>query len=408
MLRLIHLPAAGVQPHGRWQPFTPRGLARFSADWRSLLDKLQVRKRCRTPSFAPSFALGTAPARSAVTVIEVRTVKTAFRVVVTDVLTDNLVIERRVLADIADVDSLGAVREGDLVGRIEDADAMMLYHTVTLSASSIERLKHCRLIVRCGVGYDNVDIVAARQLGIPVANVPDYGSEEVADTAIGMMLTLARGIGPLNSRMRSAVAPWEHTPVVPLARLRGRGFGVVGLGRIGTAVALRAKAIGMDVVYYDPYKERGYDKALGIRRADSLEALLAASYALSLHCPLTDQTRCLIDRSAIDRLPRRAFLINTARGEIVDTAAVPAAIAAGQLAGAALDVLPAEPPTDDDPLIRAWRDPDHPAYHCLLLNPHAAFYSEEGVVEMRTRSAEACREALLGRSVPNVINGVET
>ncbi|MFV2066239.1 MAG: C-terminal binding protein [Pirellulales bacterium] len=330
--------------------------------------------------------------------------KESFRVVVTDVLTDDLGIERGVLADVADVDSLGAQCEGDLVGRIEDADAIMLYHKVTISASIIERLKHCRLIVRCGVGYDNVDIAAARQRGIPVANVPDYGSEEVADTAIGMMLSLARGIGQLNSLLRSAAAPWEHTPVAPLARLRGRGFGVVGLGRIGSAVALRAKAIGMDVVYYDPYKEDGYDKALGIRRVGSMEALLEASYALSLHCPLTDATRRMIDRSAIDRMPRRALLINTARGEIVDTASLPDAIAEGQLGGAAIDVLPTEPPAEDDPLIRAWRDPGHPAYHRLLVNSHAAFYSEEGIVEMRSKSAQACRRALLGQALSNVVN----
>lgn len=332
----------------------------------------------------------------------------SFHVVVTDVLTDELDIERSVLAGVADVVSLGAESEEHLIGRIEQADAIMLYHKVTMSARIIERLKHCRLIVRCGVGYDNVDVDAARARGIAVANVPDYGSEDVADTAIGMMLALARGISRLNSLMRDAAAPWAHTPVVPLARLRGQTLGIVGLGRIGSAAALRAKAIGMDVVFFDPYKEEGYDKALGIRRADSLEGLLETSYALSLHCPLTERTRRMIDRAAIDRMPRDALLINTARGEIVDTGAIPEAIARGQLAGVALDVLPTEPPPADDPLIQAWRDPNHPAHHRLLLNPHAAFYSEEGVVEMRTKSAQACRRALLGERVPNVVNDVPT
>jgi hypothetical protein len=166
-----------------------------------------------------------------------------------------------------------------------------------------------------------------------VANVPDYGTEEVADTAIGMMLALARGIHLLNSRLRADRGPWSHSQAAPLARLRRRVLAIVGLGRIGTAMALRAKALGMDVAYYDPYKPDGYDKALGIRRVDRFEDLLAQAFVLSLHCPLTAETRNMIDGQAIARMPRQSYLINTARGGIVDTAAIPAAIASGHLAG---------------------------------------------------------------------------
>jgi D-3-phosphoglycerate dehydrogenase/C-terminal binding protein len=220
------------------------------------------------------------------------------------------------------------------------------------------------------------------------------------------MMAMARGITLQNSRLRARSGPWKYVLAVPLQRLRGQVFGIVGLGRIGTAAALRATALGMDVVFYDPYKPIGYDKAVGIRRVDSLDELLRQAYVISLHCPLSDETRHMIDAAAIAKMPVGSFLVNTARGAVVDTGAVPDAIASGQLAGAGLDVLAKEPPDDDDPLIAAWRDPDHPAHHRVLITPHAAFYSEEGLLEIRVQGAQACRCALKGEPVPNVVSDV--
>ena len=221
---------------------------------------------------------------------------------------------------------------------------------------------------------------------------------------IGMTLAMTRGVHLLNSRLRAADGAWSYSLATPLTRLRGQLFGVVGLGRIGTASALRAKALGMGVAFYDPYKPDGYDKALGIRRFETLEELLAGALVVSLHCPLTDETRHIIDAAAIAAMPRGSYLVNTARGAVVDTRALPEAIASGQLAGAAIDVLPQEPPPDDDSLLVAWRDPDHPAHHRLILNPHSAFYSEEGLLEIRQKTAEACRRAVLGLPLRNVVN----
>ena len=327
-----------------------------------------------------------------------------FRVVITDLITDSLERERAILGDVADVIALGARHEDELAGRIEDADALIVYHDIAVTRKTIARLTRCRLIVRAGVGFDNVDFAYARERGIPVANVPDYGTEEVADSAIGMMLALARGITFFNTRVRDRRGAWDYREVMPLRRLRGQGMGIVGCGRIGSATALRAKALGMDVAFHDPYLADGRDKALGLRRVETLDELLAHSDVLSLHCPLTPETRGLIGTAAIAKLPRGAFLVNTARGAIVDTAAVPLAIASGQLAGAALDVLPTEPPADDDPLLLAWRDPQHPAHDRLIINPHSAFYCEEGLGEMRTKSCANVRRALLGQLVRNVVN----
>src|SRR5207302_316013 len=155
---------------------------------------------------------------------------------------------------LADLVALDAFSEQDLIGHVEEADALMLYHNITISKDTIGRLKHCKLIVRCGVGYDNVDWRYARTRGIPVANVPDYGTEEVADSAVGIALTLARGIHFFNSTYQHGAEGWTYRTAVPIWRLRGRVFGIVGLGRIGTAAAMRAKALGMDVVFYDPYR----------------------------------------------------------------------------------------------------------------------------------------------------------
>jgi C-terminal binding protein len=331
-----------------------------------------------------------------------------FKVVVTDFINDGLEPEKRLLGDIADVVGFDALDEEELRGKIEDADAIMVYHNLGLSRKTIERLEHCRLIVRCGVGFDNVDHALARERGIPVGNVPDYGTEEVADSAIGLMMSLTRGINQMNSLLRAGIGPWMYTQVVPLHRLRGRVFGIVGLGRIGTAAALRAKALGMDVIYYDPYKPTGYEKSLGVRRVDSIDELFAQSQVLSLHCPLTDETHYLVNQRTLAMLPAGAYLINTARGAVVDTAALPDALASGRLAGAGIDVLEHEPAPADDPLIVAWRDPNHAAHHRLIINPHLAFYSEEGLMDMRTKGSNACRKALCGQPIPNVINGVSS
>lgn len=328
------------------------------------------------------------------------------KVVITDLVRDAMEDERAILDDVADVVALDGSCEEDLHGGIEDADAVMVYHCLAITEKTIERLERCRLIVRCGVGVDNVDVEAARRRGIPVANVPDYGTEEVADSAVGMLLTLARGVHLLNSVFRRRPAPWTHEPAVPLRRLRGTVLGIVGLGRIGTAVAIRGKALGMDVAYYDPYKQDGYDKALGVRRVRDLNALVAESHVLTLHCPLTSETRHIVDAETLSRMPADSFLVNTARGALVQTDALADAVARGPLAGAAIDVFPEEPPRDGDPLIAAWRDPQHPAHDRILINPHAAWYCDEGLVEMRTKSAHACRAAILGHPIPNVVNDI--
>ncbi len=255
-----------------------------------------------------------------------------FRVVVADFLADALGPERDLLGDIADVVALNASDEAELVGHVETADAVMLFHCIVLTNRTISRLNQCKLIVRCGVGFDNIDARAARAKGIPLANVPDYGTEEVADSAIGLMLSLTRGINFFNNRLQRKVGDWAYMQGVPLMRLRGRVFGIIGLGRIGTAAAMRAKALGMDVAFYDPHKPDGHDKAIGVRRVEKLDDLFRQSFAVSVHCPLTDETRHIVDARGIELMPTGSYLVNTSRGATVDATAIPAAIRSGKLA----------------------------------------------------------------------------
>ena len=327
-----------------------------------------------------------------------------FRVVIADFIADEMRAERDILSDIADIEALNANSEADLHGKIDDADAVMLYHNIQITRATVSRLKACKLIVRCGVGFDNVDRIAARERGIPVANVPDYGTEEVADSAIGLMLSLTRGINFLNNRLQRKSGDWSYMQVAPILRLRGRVFGIIGLGRIGTAAAIRAKALGMDVAFYDPHKPDGFDKAIGVRRVEKLDDLFRQSFVVSVHCPLTEETKHIVDARGIALMPNGSYLVNTARGATVDATAVPAAIRSGKLAGAAIDVLPFEPPPEDHPLLTAWRDPADACHDRVILNPHSAFYSEEGLLDMRVKGSQAVRRALLGEVLRNVVN----
>ncbi len=326
------------------------------------------------------------------------------RVAITDYLQDDLGPELRILGPIANVIALDAHCEDELEGQVEDADALIVYHTFPITETTFCRLGHCRVIARAGVGYDNLDIESARRHNIPVANTPDYGTEEVADSALGLLLSLTRAISSLNLGLLENRLDWDRGELPEVKRLRGRTMGIVGLGRIGTAMALRAKILGLKVIYYDPYKPHGYDKSLAIERVDSLEQLLRRSFVVSVHCPLTNETQNMLDVAALQKLPHGSFLINTARGGVVENARIPELISTGQLAGAGLDVLENEPPSEDHPLIRAWKDPRHPAHHRIILNPHRAFYCEEGILEIREKTALACLAALQGTPIPNVVN----
>jgi phosphoglycerate dehydrogenase-like enzyme len=312
-------------------------------------------------------------------------------VVVTDAVAESGV-ERGVLDPVADVRLLATNDEADVARHAGDADVLLVFHTIRLTDRSLAALGRCKGIVRCGVGYDNVDLAAAGRRGIVVCNVPDYGTEEVADHALLLLLALARRLVPAVEGVRAGA--WDITTVFDAPRLRGRTLGLVGCGRIGTALALRARALGMRVVFCDPYKPDGLEKSLGVERVARLDELWPQAEFLSLHCPLTRETHHVLDAASLARLPAGAYVINTARGPCIDAGALLDALDSGHVAYAALDVFEREP-LDDERLRR------HPR---VILTPHAAFYSVEGFREMRSKGAEEARRILLGEPVRNPVN----
>ncbi|KJY01861.1 3-phosphoglycerate dehydrogenase like protein [Zymoseptoria brevis] len=274
------------------------------------------------------------------------------------------------------------------------------------TAQDLELFPNLKVIVRMGVGYDRLDREALAKKGVTVCNVPDYGTAEIADHAIGLMLSMRRGILLHNDRQRlQPPDPWMviNTPLV--ARLQQSTLGIFGLGRIGTAVALRAKAFGFNVLFYDPYLPNGVDKSLGIERTKNIKDLFERSAVLSLHCPCTRETRGMIDYTLLSLLPPGAVLVNTARGEILNLDGVQQCLKENILAGAALDVLPEEPIPEDrvHPLIQAYRNKESWLEGRMVLTCHTAFYSPESFVDIRVKSAQTMRDVLIDGLKSNVI-----
>ncbi len=255
-----------------------------------------------------------------------------------------------------------------------------------LPAEIIARLDRCRCIAQGGVGYGHVDLKAAGERGIPVINTPDYGTTEVADHAVALSLALLRGIQAYDRRLRRSNDSWDARLLKTVKRLGGVRVGLVGLGRIGTAAARRFEAFGMEVGYYDPHLPVGHQLSFGWERFETLDALLARSDLVSIHCLLNEETRRMINAGALALLPEGAILVNTARGGIVDFAAVGDALRSGHLGAAGLDVFEEEPLDREDPLIKAWAAGEEWLDERLILTPHSAFYSTASILDIRRLS----------------------
>jgi D-3-phosphoglycerate dehydrogenase len=271
----------------------------------------------------------------------------------------------------------------DILRVARDADAVLVTYA-KLPGDLLKELKHCKVIGRFGLGVDNIDIPAAAALGITVTYVPDYCLREVSDHAMALLLALARKI-PFSNRLVQS-GRWEVPPIVPLHRLEGRVLGLVGFGNIPRALAPKAKAFGLKVITHDPYVPPEPLSALGVENT-SLDDLLTRSDFVSVHAPLQPATCGLIGAAAFTKMKKGACLINTARGPLVDEAALVAALDSGHLGGAALDVVTAEPLAKDSALLG--RDN-------VILTPHTAFYSVEALEELQTKCASDVARVLSG------------
>lgn len=331
---------------------------------------------------------------------------TALKILVPDAHLRDLDVERGVSGDKLDYIVFDETDPAAIPDEIwQSCDAILVWHRMKITADVVAKLDRCRLIVRVGVGFDNVDGAACRARGIPLSNVPNYGTTEVADHALAMLLHLVRGLGSYEARLKAdPVAGFvaENVPVV--RRIRGATFGAIGMGRIGTAIARRAAAFDMKVIYVDPYQPEGHDLGLGIERVRSQEELLRRADIVSLHVPLSEATRNLMGEAQFAEMKPGSIFINIARGGLVDVDALHDALKSGHIAAAGLDVLPKEPPVPAPALIEAWRSNAPWLAGRLVVTPHAAFYSEAGYLDMRTFSAEILLEFLFEGRLRNNVN----
>jgi D-3-phosphoglycerate dehydrogenase len=312
-------------------------------------------------------------------------------VAVADSVFPNLDPARAVLSRICAELSLADKPTPDAIVQVaRNADAVLVTYA-KLTADMIRQMVRCRIIARFGIGVDNVDITAATDAGIVVTRVPDYCIDEVSDHTLALLLALVRKIPFANSTVHAG--RWEMSAVVPIHRLRGRVLGLVGFGRIPQLVAPKAKAFGLKVVTYDPYVPEHIMIAAGVDRVDFAELVKVSDY-VSIHTPLMPETLGLFNTDVFRQMKPTAYLINTARGPIVDEAALAHALDVGHLAGAALDVLSQEPPTASPMLGR-----DN-----VILTPHMSFYSVESLVELQTKAAEEVVRVLTGQLPRNPVN----
>ncbi|MGI4952096.1 MAG: C-terminal binding protein [Janthinobacterium lividum] len=287
---------------------------------------------------------------------------------------------------------------------LADVEGLMIFR-FWVTAADMARMPKLRAIVRMGVGYDRLDRAAAAARGILICNCPDYGTTEVADHAMALALSLRRGILFHHDRQRATPPDGWWSTGSPLLRRAGtQGFGIVGLGRIGTAVALRAKAFGFRVVFYDPYRPNGAELALGIERAPTLEALLPQADVLSMHLPHTPESAGMMGAAEFAAMPEGAVFVDTARGTNMDIDALYDALKSNHLAGAGLDVLPVEPPVEPVPkLLAAYRAREAWLEGRLVVTPHSAYWTPEANMDIRIKSAETMKAALMSNRPQNVI-----
>jgi D-3-phosphoglycerate dehydrogenase len=277
-----------------------------------------------------------------------------------------------------------------IVAAAGSSDALLVTYA-KITADMIQKMPKCRIISRFGIGVDNVDIESATGAGIVVTKVPDYCIDEVSDHAMALLLAIVRKIPSSSARTHSG--RWEMKAVVPIHRLRGSVLGLAGFGRIPQLVAPKAKAFGMKVIAFDPFvPDEAFTRA-GVERVE-LPALLATSDYISVHTPLTPETRHLFNRKTFAEMKRGAYIVNTARGPIIDEDALAEALDAGQIGGAALDVMSQEPP------------PPSPLFgrDNVIITPHTSFYSEESLIDLQVKAAQEVVAVLSGKSPRNPVN----
>ena len=317
-----------------------------------------------------------------------------YRVLITDYIWPSLDPERAVLGPVgAEILEAPAGDEATLVRLAADCDAIITCFA-KVTPKVIDACPRCQLISRYGIGLDNIAVDHATSLNIPVTNVPAYCVDEVSDHALALTLACARKVTRWNALVHGG--KWDSTVHMPLRRLRGQTFGIVGFGKIGRLVAAKARPFGFRIAVHDRFVPADVVRAAGCEPM-SLDEVFAQSDYISVHAPLTPETERLVGERTLALMKPTAYVINTSRGGLVDVDALYAAVSSGRVAGAALDVMPSEPPDFEHPLLR---------HEHVIFSPHVAFYSEESLVELQTTAARAVATVLTGGIPEHIVNGI--
>jgi D-3-phosphoglycerate dehydrogenase len=312
-----------------------------------------------------------------------------YRVVITDCDQGSIEEEKDEFAKIGSELILAQVQEErELIRACREADGLLNQYA-PLTRRVLENLPNCKVVSRYGVGVDSVDLKAATDLGIIVANVPDYCMDEVADQTVSMLLGLIRKTAFFDQKVKSG--QWNFRQGIPIYRTRGKTLGLIGCGKIGLEVAKRISAFGLRVIAFDPYIEKPHE----VIELKDIDTVLKESDFISIHCPLNDSTRHLIGDEAFKKMEKRPILINTSRGPIIDEKALIQALKEGLISGAGLDVLEKEPPDSQNPLLKMEN---------VILTPHVSFYSVESISELKRRTAKNVADVLTGRWPRSVVN----
>jgi D-3-phosphoglycerate dehydrogenase len=312
-------------------------------------------------------------------------------VVLTDYVWESLEVEKRTLQGLADLVALQTKKPEEFIAQAADCDALLNTYAGPITADVMARMPKCRIIARYGIGVDTIDLVAATQAGIIVTNNPTYCIEEVAEHTMALLLACARKV-PLYDRLVRA-GQWGVPPGKPMFRLHGRTLGLVGFGNIARQVAVRAAAFGMRVLFADPFVKAAQLDSPGTKV--ELDTLLQESDFVSVHPPLTAETRKMIGDAAFAKMKPTAFLVNCSRGPVVDTEALVRALDAKKIAGCALDTVDPEPLPDP----HALRGRDN-----VIITPHVAWYSEQAMVGLQAGAPSEVRRVLSGEWPVNVVN----
>lgn len=314
------------------------------------------------------------------------------KVVISDFEYTNVDQETKIITEFgAELQACHSKTEEEIIAAVKDADAVIVQYA-NITKNIINHMQRCKMIIKYGIGVNNIDSEAATAKGIYVCNVPDYGVDEVSNHAIALLMALAKKLPVITKALRGG--DWGYTSTVPLFRMAGSTLGLVGLGRIPSMVAQKMSGFGMRILAFDPYMSPETAKKRGVELVD-FETLCRESDFISIHCPLTDSTTHIFNEKAFENIKKTAYIINTARGPVIEEKALIEALKSGKIAGAGLDVYENEPISQDNELLKM----DN-----VIATPHCAWYSEAAIFTLQRKVAEEVVNVLKGNRPYNCTN----